>query len=218
MSYSLAEVFKPNAFPDLTYVSRSSGSVDMTNEDRLRIACRKIGFLTYVTGMPKTGKTSLCQKVILFKDLVSISGAEFNTDEDIWSVIRRSAQMPVKENKASAAEPDSQKQATFDLFQSVKEEVIAYFKQNKKILLIDDFQNASFNRRHMLALQLKDAIGKGLQVVVVSSSSKANELLQLNPDLSGRISMIKLRPWKNEELKTIAKLGFESWVSSAQMN
>ncbi len=218
MSYSPAEVFKPNVFPDLTYVSRSSGSVDMTNEDRLRIACRKIGFLTYVTGMPKTGKTSLCQKVILFKDLVSISGADLNPDADVWSVIRRWAQMPVEGNRISRANPDTGDQTTFDSVQSVKEEVIAYFNQNKKILLIDDFQKASFNRRHMLALQLKDAIGKGLQVVVVSSSSKANELLQLNPDLSGRISMIKLRPWKNEELKTIAKLGFESWVSSAQMN
>lgn len=78
MAYSPEEVFKPGAFPNLTYVSRYSDSMGMTYEDRLRIALKKTGFLTYIAGSSKMGKTVLCRKVIPENSLVCISGADFN--------------------------------------------------------------------------------------------------------------------------------------------
>ncbi len=210
MTYSPEEVFKPGAFPNLTYVSRYSDSMGMTYEDRLRIALKKTGFLTYIAGSSKMGKTVLCRKVIPENSLVCISGADFNTNEDVWSVIARWTPMPIEGSLISEVHTDGQlKTTTSNTFKSTKEGVIAYFKQNNKTLLIDDFQYTAPDRRQILVQQLKDAIGKEFQVIVVSLPHRADEAIRLNPDLSGRISMINLKAWEDSDLKEIAKKGFE---------
>lgn len=209
MQYSPEEVFKPGTFPELTYVSRTSDNMDMTYEDRLRIALKKSGFLTYIAGTSKMGKTVLCKKVIPENQLISISGADFHDGEDIWDVIAKYAQIPLEGNMISEIITGSQQKTTTSMrFKSAKEEVIAYFKENGMTLLIDDFQYSSASIRKAIAQQLKDAIGKEFRAIVISLPHKADEAIRLNPDLSGRISTINLKPWTNNDLKEIASMGF----------
>ena len=47
MDRRYAKVFKPGAYPDLTYVTRMSGETKYTYEDRLKQSLSIDGYLTY---------------------------------------------------------------------------------------------------------------------------------------------------------------------------
>ena len=61
MDRRYAKIFKPGAYPDLTYVTRMSGETKYTYEDRLKQSLSIDGYLTYIVGPSKTGKTVLCE-------------------------------------------------------------------------------------------------------------------------------------------------------------
>lgn len=210
MPYSPEQVFKPGTVPNITYVSRVTESMGMTYEERLEIALKKTGFLTYIAGTSKMGKTVLCKKVLPEEKLVSISGADFHETDDIWSVIAQYAQIPLEGDMISEQVSGNERRTTTSMhFKKAKEEVISYFKKNDLTLLIDDFQYAPVSMRKMLAQQLKDAIGKEFRAIVISLPHRADEAIRLNPDLSGRISTINLMSWNQKDLKEIASKGFE---------
>lgn len=79
-----AEVFKPGTYPDLTYVTRQSGETKYTYEERLQQSLRIDGYLTYIAGPSKTGKTVLCENVIGQENIVSMSGNDFARAADFW--------------------------------------------------------------------------------------------------------------------------------------
>ena len=60
-----------------------------------------------------------------------------------------------------------------------------------------------------IAQQLKDAIRRGFKAVVVSLPHRADEAVRRNADLSGRLSMINMEAWEVNDLKEIARVGFE---------
>lgn len=74
MDERYAEVFKPGTYPDLTYVTRQSGETKYTYEERLQQSLRIDGYLTYIAGPSKTGKTVLCENVIGQENIVSMYG------------------------------------------------------------------------------------------------------------------------------------------------
>lgn len=209
MTYSPQQVFKPGAFPDLTYVSRKSGSIGMTYEDRLKLALNTTGYLTCIYGTSKMGKTVLCKRVVPEKSLVSMSGADFQEGDNIWAVIAQHADMPIEGFMTSTfGAANGGRTLTSSRYGSSKEEVIAYFVKNHKTLLIDDFHYAPENVRKLIARQLKDAIGKEFSAIIVSLPHRSDEAIRLNPDLSGRTSMIQLKSWQKEDLESIASSGF----------
>lgn len=209
MDYSPQDVFKPGSYPNLTYVSRKSGNGLLTYEERLSNALKTSGFLTCIYGTSKMGKTVLCKNVVPNR-LVRISGADFMDGDDIWTVIAQHADMPLEGDTVSTVPAiGGYKTITTTHFRRSKEEVIDYFVKNKQVLLIDDFHYASEQMRLRLAQQLKDAIGKDFSAIIVSLPHRSDEAIRLNPDLSGRTSMIHLKPWKNEDLEEIASSGFD---------
>ena len=75
--------------------------------------------------------------------------------------------------------------------------------------MIDDFHYASAEMQMKMAQQLKDAIRRELKVVVVSLPHRADDAIRQNADLSGRLSLINIETWKEEDLKKIAIKGFD---------
>ena len=59
MDKRYSKVFKPGTFPDITYVSRKSGTMQYSYEERLQQSLSIDGFLTYIVGPSKIGKTVL---------------------------------------------------------------------------------------------------------------------------------------------------------------
>lgn len=214
MNKLLAEqVFKPGSFPEYTYVSRKSLDIGIDYEVRLKQALKIAGFLTSVVGPSKMGKTILCEKVIDLDNLVEVSGVDFKTGNDFWSVIAAKIGMPVSgEFTENTTTKDNNYDSGFsktEKFALTKDRIIDYFKKKGKVLVLDDFHYAPEEVQIHIAQHLKDAIRKEFKAIVVSLPHRADDAIRKNADLTGRLSLVNIEPWKNEELEQIAIKGFE---------
>lgn len=210
MTLRAEDVFRPGTFPEYTYISRKSTVSNLSYEFRLMQAIRVSGFLTSLVGPSKMGKTILCEKVIGFEHIVEISGADFDEDTDFWKLVAAKAGLAYEGQFASekSIAETSDKYTKKETFSLTKDKIIEYYKKENLVLVIDDFHYAPEGKRMQVAQQLKDAIRRGFKAIVVSLPHRADEAIRQNADLSGRLSLINMEPWKVEDLKEIAKLGF----------
>lgn len=198
------DVFIPGALPESTYITRTMHS-GFTYEDRLRQALSVNGYLTLISGPSKIGKTVLCEKVIGLDNLVEISGSDMINPLDLWIQIGTKAGMPHTGTTKSVQKETDYMEETFSL---TKESVINYFKEHDLVLLMDDFHYASHEMQIFMAQQFKDAIRKGLRIVIASLPHRVDDTIRTNPDLQGRISIIDMQAWDRDELKLIPEKGF----------
>lgn len=210
MGLKAEEVFRPGSFPEYTYISRKSAVSDLPYEFRLMQAIKVSGFLTSLVGPSKMGKTILCEKVIGFEHIVEVSGADFDEDTDFWKLVSAKAGLAYEGQFASEKQlpSTSDKYTKKETFSLTKDKIIEYYGKNNLVLVIDDFHYAPEGKRMQIAQQLKDAIRRGFKAIVVSLPHRADEAIRQNADLSGRLSLINMEPWKVDDLKEIAKLGF----------
>ena len=89
MDKRYSKVFKPGTFPDITYVSRKSGTMQYSYEERLQQSLSIDGFLTYIVGPSKIGKTVLCERVIGVDRIVAMSGNDFVRESDFWNRVAK---------------------------------------------------------------------------------------------------------------------------------
>ncbi len=211
------EVFKPGLFPEYTYISRMSSEVMFSYEFRLEQALKTPGYLTSIIGPSKTGKTVLCEKVIGINNIVSITGSDFKKSMDFWSIlaIKVGLSIEVEYSNISTSREDIDNKnirikgsTSREKYISNKDLVIDYFKSNNLVLVLDDFHYASEELQFDIAYQLKDAIRKEFKAIVISLPHRADDAIRKNADLSGRLNLINIEPWKKEELKEIAVIGF----------
>lgn len=206
------QIFKPGSFPEYTYVSRKSLDIGVDYEVRLKQALKIAGCLTSIIGPSKMGKTVLCEKVIELDNLVEVSGVDFSNESDFWNVIAAKAELPISgeftESKIIKNINCDEVYNRVETFKLTKDKVIEYFKENGKVLVLDDFHYApEFVQLH-IAQQLKDAIRKEFRAIVVSLPHRSDDAIRKNADLTGRLSLINIQPWSNEELEEIATRGF----------
>lgn len=212
MDKRFSEVFKPGTYPEMTYVSRESKGTKYTYEERLQQSLAIDGYLTYIVGPSKIGKTVLCEKVIGAANMVCMSGNDFSKEKDFWSGIGKkvgiSTEAAVSEEGAAFSETEQKSITVTKNYFVTKDKVIDYFKKNDKVLVLDDFHYAPPEIQYDIACQLKEVIRMGFKAVVVSLPYRSDDAIRLNPDLTGRILVIEIEPWKTEELEEIAKKGF----------
>lgn len=207
------EVFKPGAFPDYTYVSRKFASPNISYELRLKQALKISGCLTSLIGPSKMGKTILCEKVIGFDHIIEVSGADFSGNADFWEVVAARAGLPYQGEftvtKNIKDEYQDEGSGRTEKFVLTKDTVINYYKEKNYVLVLDDFHYAPDEKRLQIAQQLKDAIRREFKAVVVSLPHRSDDAIRQNADLSGRLSLINIEPWEEQELKEIAIKGFK---------
>lgn len=207
------QVFKPGSFPEYTYVSRKSLDIGVAYEVRLKQALKIAGFLTSIIGPSKMGKTILCEKVIGLDNLVEVSGVDFKGNSDFWSVIAAKAGMAINgEFTETTVIKDTDSDSGFskrEKFILTKDKIIDYFNKKGKVLVLDDFHYAPDEVQLHIAQQLKDAIRREFKAIVVSLPHRADDAIRKNADLTGRLSLVNIEPWVNEELEKIAIKGFE---------
>jgi hypothetical protein len=73
-----------------------------------------------------------------------------------------------------------------------KDKVIDYFKEKRKVLVLDDFYYAPEEVQLHIAQQLKDATRKEFKAIVASLPHRADDAIRKNADLIGRLSLMKL--------------------------
>lgn len=213
MQLKAENVFKPGAFPEYTYVSRNYENTGISYELRLKQALRTAGCLTSIIGPSKMGKTIICEQVIGLDNIVEISGADFNENIDFWATIAAKVGLPymgeITTEKSATEGNNKESDSKSEKYVLSKDKVIQYYIENEKVLVIDDFHYASPEMQMKMAQQLKDAIRRELKVVVVSLPHRADDAIRQNADLSGRLSLINIETWKEEDLKKIALKGFD---------
>lgn len=213
MSLKAENIFKPGAFPEYTYVSRNYENTGISYELRLKQALRTAGCLTSIIGPSKMGKTILCEQVIGLDNIVEVSGADFNENTDFWAIIAAKVGLlymgEITTERASTEGKSEERDSKSEKYILSKDKIIRYYIENNKILVIDDFHYASMEMQMKMAQQLKDAIRRELKVVVVSLPHRADDAIRQNADLSGRLSLINIETWKEEDLKKIAIKGFD---------
>ena len=193
------EVFIPGALPGSTYVTRVMNS-GFTYEQRLEQALSVSGYLTLISGPSKIGKTVLCEKVIGLDNIVEISGSDMLDQSAMWTQIGMKAGMPYTGTTKNGRQINEYIEETFYL---TKESVLDYFREHDLVLLMDDFHYASIDMQIFMAQQFKDAIRKGLRIVIASLPHRVDDTIRTNPDLQGRISIIDMQAWSREELEQI---------------
>lgn len=222
MNKYFSDVFKPGTYPLRTYVSRNSKETKYTYEERLKQSLSIEGYLTYIVGPSKIGKTVLCENVIGLENMVSMSGNDFSKERDFWSGIGKKIgiSMMAKISEETAAFSKSEQKSTVvtkDYF-ATKDKVLKYFRDYGKILVLDDFHYAPLEIQYDIACQLKEVIRSGFRAVVISLPYRSDDAIRLNPDLTGRISIIEIEPWKKEELIQIADKGFTELKIDVEKN
>lgn len=212
MSLKAENVFKPGAYPEYTYVSRNYENTGISYELRLKQALKIAGCLTSIIGPSKMGKTILCENVIGLDNIVEVSGADFNESSDFWAVIAAKVGLPymgeITTETSIVDKSNGTKDSKNEKYILSKDKIIKYYIDNGKVLLIDDFHYATPKIQMKMAQQLKDAIRRELKVVVVSLPHRADDAIRQNADLSGRLSLINIETWKEDDLKKIALKGF----------
>ena len=198
------EVFIPGALPDSTYITRVTES-GFTYEERLRQALNVSGYLTLISGPSKIGKTVLCERVIGLDHLVEISGSDMLSPASLWTQIGSKAGMPISGTTKPGNTTGEFMEETYFL---TKESVLEYYKLHDLVLMIDDFHYASGQMQIFMAQQFKDAIRKGLRIVIASLPHRVDDTIRTNPDLQGRISIIDMKAWSREDLERIPETGF----------
>lgn len=210
---SYLDIFKPGAYPEYTYISRTTPGTKYTYERRLEQSLRMEGFLTSIVGPSKIGKTVLCDKVIGVESIVSLSGNDFKRVDDFWNVVAVKAGISMRgeflESNMTHTQTEGITTTTKQQYLGNKDKVVQYFKENNKVLILDDFHYAPKEMQYDIACQLKDVIRMGFKAVVISLPHRSDDTIRSNPDLMGRVSLIEIEPWTKEELKQIPLRGFE---------
>lgn len=162
------------------YDSERDRAMGFSREQRLKQALRTAGLLISIIGPLENGK-QLCEQVIGPDSLVEISGTYFNVNIDIWlTVASKAGLMPGVNSNVGANSSLS------------KDTIIKYCVDNGKILVLTDFHCAAPKLQKEIAYQVKDAIRKGLKIVMLLPAQEADSVLRQNADLSGRMSVIEV--------------------------
>lgn len=210
-SISVDDVFTPKTYPEETYIERKSES-GFTYEKLLQIALETKGSLISVTGPSKTGKTMLCEKLIPYENRVLMTGKEFSEGIDFWSAIAKKIGMSMygeyEENKEVSNDVNTKGSTVKKIFTTHKDDIMNYFIDNNKVLILDDFHYASQANQESAAYYLKDVIRFGFKAIIVSLPHRSDTTIRLNPDLSGRVDCIELEPWDKDDLRKISRIGF----------
>lgn len=207
------KVFKPGTYPELTYVIRQSEETKYTYEERLQQSLKIDGYLTYIIGPSKTGKTVLCERVIGQEHIVSMSGNDFAKKIDFWEMLGKkvglSMNAEISEQQSDVSKMEQKSTTVKKSYKGNKDRVIEYFKANDKVFVLDDFHYAIADIQYDIACQLKEVIRLGFKAVVISLPHRSDDAIRLNPDLAGRISVIEIKPWEQKQLEEIARKGFK---------
>ena len=220
MDKRYSKVFKPGTFPDITYVSRKSGTMQYSYEERLQQSLSIDGFLTYIVGPSKIGKTVLCERVIGVDRIVAMSGNDFIRESDFWNRVAKkigiSTEAEISETNADFSSNEQRSTMVKKNYPANKEKILQYFKESNKVLVLDDFHYAPAEVQYDIACQLKEVIRLGFKAVIISLPYRSDDAIRLNPDLTGRLSVIEIEPWKEKELQAIARKGFHELGISLQ--
>ena len=231
--YKLGEVFVPGGLPKLTYNPRTEHKLESRLEEVKDNLCK----LVMVTGLTKSGKTVLVQKIFPRKDIIWIDGGSFTNEEEFWSEINDQldsytsfsetssvnntksvggglegqGSIPFLKAKVSGNTEFSQSndnQKSFSRSVSSKTAAISSLRNNIIPLVIDDFHYIKREKQGTIVRALKSLIFDGLPVILIAIPHRRLDVVKVEREMTGRIETIEIPSWTIDELKYISNEGF----------
>lgn len=228
------DVFVPGGFPNLTYVLRKGENL----EALLKRHLAEPGKFVSIAGPSKSGKTVLIESTVGVDALISISGARIQQADDVWTRVLDWMEAPYetsethKDAGTSNVEGNIKIEGQIPLFakagastklsegteKSVEtkvtvrrtslEQVVHEIASSDFVILLDDFHYIPKDIQVDVMRHIKEAARLKVKICVASVLHRADAALRANIELQGRLSVIDINYWNEEELKTIASKGF----------
>lgn len=231
----LREVFVVGGTPTYTYVDRAESGM----EEQFMDALDDGGKIVAISGPTKSGKTVFCKQILPEADRVWIGGGTISTAEDVWTaIIHKMGGATVRQLEAAQsdevgeelvgeggvnafaltarAEKRTNRAKTRTAVRSsvtvssLVHEATDLLLSKGATLVIDDFHYLEEQQRVRLVRALKAALEDGLRVVFLCVPHRAIEPIRAENDMRGRIALINVPDWRDDELKEIARSGFQT--------
>ena len=88
------------------------------------------------------------------------------------------------------------------------EQVIREIANSSFVLFLDDFHYMPPDVQAAVARQIKEAARRGVKICTASVPHRSDDVVRSNPELRGRIRAVDTKPWSEDELLKIGKIGF----------
>lgn len=226
-------VFVVGGTPTYTYVDRGQSGMS----DRFLDAFEDGGKVIAISGPTKSGKTVFCKRMLADAPHVWVGGGTVSSADDVWTaIIHKLDGATVRQTEAACSDEESREDAVeagagaFGISAkgerrkgriAVKSAARSKIKASSPVheatdllltsnaaLVIDDFHYLEEAERVRLVRALKTAIEDGLRVVFLCVPHRAIEPVRAERDMQGRIALIDVPDWRDDELKEIATRGF----------
>lgn len=231
----VAEVFVAGGQPRVTYVPRSA----LELEDKVREYLDTKHKVLSISGPTKTGKTVLVRSVIPRDHAFWISGGQLENSEELWERILEQGggftEITESDNDTSAEERGREFDASAKVFdfgggaKSVYKEqtqkstgkartrnvspqvaAVSVLMESGKPLIIDDFHYLPQDVQLRIVRSLKEPVFDGLPVIFLAVPHRAYDTVRVEREMTGRVAQVEIPFWSTEELKEIARKGFQA--------
>lgn len=229
------QVFIPGGMPEFTFVPRE----DSRLKTRLESAKYKLCKLITFTGDTKSGKTVLARRVYPRSEVVWIDGGEIKSEADIWALIVEQLNGWTKRSSTSSAKTANGRQLELGLDgrgtvlpvqikavgshveeavdatqlsreSSDKTAAISLLRDRRIPLVIDDFHYLERPIQGSVVRGVKSLVFDGVPIIFIAIPHRRYDGQRVEKEMSGRIEVIEMPNWAEEELIQICTKGFDA--------
>ncbi|MBU3066418.1 ATP-binding protein [Nocardia sp. NEAU-G5] len=230
----LEDVFSTGKTPEATYTPRfGEDPEDGTFDDQLRGKARRRNGGVMLSGVSKSGKTSLVERVLPEDQACWLQGTRINSIDDFWLTLaqqlsvsdKNTSQISTEESEseglkfeagfrsvmmASADSSDGSKTGRVDTwsYSSVPAHSVEQaLSESHRPIVVDDFHHISSDVRAAIARAIKPLL-RNTFIVLVAIPSYSFDPAKTVVDIGGRMVHFKIPEWTMPELISIAQRGF----------
>ena len=221
----------PGGLPNYTYNPRDERSL----EKGIRESSFDTNKLVMVTGMTKSGKSVLTQRVFNKATSIWCDCGSFDSEAELWDFImhKLNAFNSITRSKSTTRtrefsgkirtgpfgifsffeglfKGDRQKQKGLQQSRTITSKSVAIdiLKEQKIPLVLDDFHYLDRKVQGNIVRGLKAPIFSGLPVVFIAIPHRRLDAVKVEREMTGRVDNIQIPVWDEDELKEIANKGF----------
>jgi hypothetical protein len=195
------------------------------------------GYLISVSGLSKSGKTVLVERVV-GDFLITISGAGIRSSIELWNRVMAWLGEPIQTSTSTTTGTTSKTAASAEasggllsviagkgglslasdrstlntnasqIPNDLVESIRKEFANSGFVLFIDDFHYIDRSVQSDIAKQLKYLASVGVKLVAASVPFRGDDVVRSNNELQGRLLRIDIPSWTPQEIQEIAISGF----------
>lgn len=234
MKYRTTQVFVPGGMPEHTYNPRTARKL----EERLSSANDNLCKLITVTGMTKSGKTVLVNRIFPKAQCVWVDGGTVGSEDDFWGYIldkiRGYTETGSRHGKESTYGVEAGIEAdgsipflakmlgkigssysrkkissqSINLSIPPRTAAISQLRKCRKPLVIDDFHFIDRTFQGDIIRALKPLVFEGIPIVLIAIPHRRYDAVKVEREMTGRLETIDVPAWDADELSMISRKGF----------